>query len=91
MEIARVDTTRLVWKPQPQLLVGWGSWSQRTARVAPRDNVKVAPLTGRIRSHPRIRNLAYIYICNNPGTKMEIPRIDTAPHGVESPISLVDC
>ena len=71
MEIARVDTTRLVWKPQPQLLVGWGSWSQRTARVAPRDNVKVAPLTGRIRSHPRIKIISVSLQLRPPGVENE--------------------
>ena len=38
------------------LLIGSGSWSQRMARVAPRANAEVAPLTGRLRSHLQIRN-----------------------------------
>ena len=38
------------------LIIGWGSWSQRAARVAPRDNVEVPPHPGRIRSHPRMIN-----------------------------------
>ena len=38
-------------------MIGWSSWSQRTARVAPRDNAEVPPHPGGIRSHPRIRNL----------------------------------
>ena len=42
--------------PTGWLLIGWGSWSQRAARVAPPAKVEVAPLTGRLRSHPRIRN-----------------------------------
>ena len=28
---------------------------------------------------------------NNLGTKMGIPRVDTAPHGVETPTALADC
>ena len=33
------------------------------------------------------------YICNsdNPGTKTAIPRVDTAPQGVETPTPLGDC
>ena len=42
--------------PTSWLLIGWGPWSQRAARVAPRDNVEVPPHPGRIGSHPRIRN-----------------------------------
>ena len=37
-------------------MASWGSWSQRAARVAPRDNVKIPPHPETIRSHPRIRN-----------------------------------
>ena len=40
------------------LLIGWGSWSQRAARVASPAKAEVAPLTGRLMSHPRIRNLS---------------------------------
>ena len=36
------------------MLIGWGSWSQRAARVAPRVNVEVSPHPGRMRCHPRI-------------------------------------
>ena len=85
-----VDTARPVWKPQLQLLIGWGSWSRRTARVAPRDNVKVAPLTGRIRSHPRIRNPYVSLYLQQPGDESRDPRVDTAPYGVESPTPLAD-
>ena len=42
-------------KPTGWLLSGRGSWSQRTARIAPRANVEVPPHPGRIRSHPQIR------------------------------------
>ena len=32
--------------------------------------------------------LPYLYNSNNPGTNMEIPRVDTAPQGVEIPTQL---
>ena len=38
------------------MLVDWGSWNQRAARVAPRDNVEVPSHPGRIGYHPLIRN-----------------------------------
>ena len=38
------------------LLIGWGSWNQRAARVVPATKVEVASLTGRLRSYPRITN-----------------------------------
>ena len=40
-----------MWKPQPHwlvALVGWGTWSQREARVAPVANGEVAQLTERL-------------------------------------------
>ena len=42
--------------PTGWLLIGWGSWSQRTARVSPRINVEVLPHPGRIKSQPRKRD-----------------------------------
>ena len=33
----------------------------------------------------------YLYNSNNPGTETEIVRVDTAPHGVETPTPLADC
>ena len=46
-----------MWKPQPHRpIADWYSWSQCTARVAPRANVD-AP-SHRISSHPRIINLS---------------------------------
>ena len=67
------------------MLIGWGSWSQRAARVAPLAEVEVSSLTGRTRSHPRIRNFPYLYNSKNPETKTVIPPVDTAPHGMETP------
>ena len=42
--------------PTGWLLIGWGSWSKRTARVAPLAIDDVPPHTGRIRFYPRIIN-----------------------------------
>ena len=42
--------------PTGWLLIGWGSWSQRAARVSRRDNVEVPTHPGRIGSYPLIRN-----------------------------------
>ena len=42
--------------PAGCLLIGWGSWSQHTARVASQNNVAVQPNPGRTGSHPRIKN-----------------------------------
>ena len=71
--------------PTGWLLIGWGSWSHRAARVALPAIVEVAPLTGRLRSHPRIRNpsmsLQFRQIWNRDGD----PTVDTAQHSVESP------
>ena len=52
------------------MLIGWCSWNKRTARVAPRVNVEVAPDTGRITSRPRIRILIYLHNSNKPGTEI---------------------
>ena len=42
--------------PTGRLLIGWGFWSQRGARVAPRANAAVPLQPGKIRSHPQVRN-----------------------------------
>ena len=42
--------------PTGRLVIGWGSSSQRAARVAPRIYAVVPPHPGRIRSHPRVSN-----------------------------------
>ena len=44
--------------PTGSLLIGWGSWSQRAARgeSCPSANADVPANTGRISSHPQIRN-----------------------------------
>ena len=54
--------------PTGWLLIGWGSWSQRAARVVPRVNAEVPPHPGRIISYPRFKNLPNICNSNKPGT-----------------------
>ena len=73
---------RTVWKPQHTglMLFGWGSWSQRATRIAPPAKVEVAPLTGKLRSHPRIINRSISLQFQQTGAK-----VDSAPHGVETP------
>ena len=51
------------------LLIAYGSWGQRAARVSPRDNVEVPPHPGKIRSHPRIRNPYIPLRLQQPGDK----------------------
>ena len=65
------------------MLIGWGSWSQLAAGVAPRANIEVPPLPRRIWSHRRIRNPSISLQLQPTGIKTAIPRVDTAPHGVE--------
>ena len=55
------------------LLIGWGSWSQRAARVAPLSNVEVPPHPGRIGSYPRIRNPSIYLQLQQPGGENEDP------------------
>ena len=86
---------RLAWcgnpNPTGYLLIGRGSWSQRTAKVAPRDSVEVPSHPGRIGSHPQLRNSSISLQLHHPGEKTGIPPVDTAPHGVETPTPLADC
>ena len=45
--------------PTVWLRIGWGSWSQRAARVASRDKIEVPPHPGRIGSHLVIKTFPY--------------------------------
>ena len=45
---------------------------------------------GTIGSHPGTGIHPHIYDSDNPGTKTEIIRIDTSPHGAEAPTPPVD-
>ena len=51
------------------MLVGWGSWSQRAARVSPRAHAEVPPHPGRISSHPRIINYLKSLQLPQPGNE----------------------
>ena len=55
------------------LLIGWGSWSQRAARVALRADVDVLPHPGRIGSHPRIKNPSKSLQFQTQGRKRRSP------------------
>ena len=55
-------------------MIGWGSWSQRAARVTPLANVNVPPHPGRIKFYLRMRNIPKsFYNSNNPETKKKSP------------------
>ena len=73
------------------LLIGSDSRSQRTARVAPWHNVEISPHPGRIGIISGSEIRPYLYNSNEPGTKTQIPRVDTAPRGVETPTQLAGC
>ena len=53
--------------PTGWLLIRWGSWSQRAARVSSRVNVEVSPHPGRMRSRLRIRNPSIFLQLQQPG------------------------
>ena len=54
------------------------------AEVAPRDNPPVPQHPGRIEPHPRFIHPSISPQLRQPGgTKIELSRVDTAPHGVE--------
>ena len=40
---------------------------------------------------PGQKSYCYLYNSNNPGTKTEIPRVNTAPLNVETPTQLTGC
>ena len=53
--------------PTGWLLIGWGLWNQRAARVASRASAEVPPHQGKISSHPRIRNPSISLQLHQPG------------------------
>ena len=75
--------------PPPPAL-GRSGGESRAAGVAPRGKPTISPHTGRIGLHLRFRIPPYIYNSDNLGTKTVIPRVETAPHGVETPVPLAD-
>ena len=59
--------------PTDWLLIDCGSWSQRTARVAPRANAEVLPHPGMISSHPQVRNTSISLQIEQPGDENTDP------------------
>ena len=53
--------------------------------------VKIAPLTGKVRYHPRIINRFISLQLQRNGDQTEVRQIDTDGHNVETPTPLADC
>ena len=72
------------------LLIRWGSWSHRAARVSPRDNVEVPPIPREASVLCPDQTSFYISITNlsKLGTKSGILRVEYAPHVMEPPTTL---
>ena len=69
-----------MWKPKPHWPVV--DWLEIVHRAnAPREGQ--ASITG-------LEMIPYLYNFDNLGTKAVIPRVETAPHGVETPVPLAD-
>ena len=66
------------------MLIDWGSWTQRDARVAPRANVEVPPNPGSTRSHPRNINPSNLFTVTNRRRKGRFHR-SILPHTVWEP------
>ena len=60
-------------------------------RVASPAKAEVAPLTGRSRSNPQIKNPSLSPQLQQTGNKTVIPRVDTAPHSMETPTQVRHC
>ena len=73
--------------PTGLLLIGWGSWSQRAARVPPRANAEVPPHPGRVNSHPLIRNPDISLQLQQPGDGNLDPPGSIPPRRVWKPRS----
>ena len=71
------------------LLIGRGSWRQRGTRVAPLAKFENLSPPETICSHHQMRNSSTLEISNIVGAETEVPRFDSASHGVETPIPLV--
>ena len=71
--------------PTGWLLIGWGSWSQRAARVSSWGNVEVPPHPERIGSHARIQNTSVHIQLQQPGDENEDLPGQCRPAGCGSP------
>ena len=76
--------------PTGRLLIGWGFWSQRGARVAPRANAAVPLQPGKIRSHSQVRNPKTSLHVQLPGDVNANPRVNKARQGVKTPVPPAD-
>ena len=91
--IPRVDTApRGVETPPHELIADWlGLIKPRAARVAPGANAEVSPHPGRLSSDPRIRYPSMSLQLQHTGDENADLRVDTAPHGIETPTALAGC
>ena len=71
------------------LLIGRGSCRQRGTRIAPLAKFENLSPPKTICSHHHMRNPSTLVNSNILGAETEIPRVDSASHGVETPIPLV--
>ena len=82
-----------VWKPQLNWLVADWLGLMEPARgescLSGQRRGPAAPVEDKFPS-PDQKSF-HIYNFNNPGTKTQIPRVDTAPQGVETPTQLAGC
>ena len=72
------------------LLIGRGSYRQHVTRVAPLAMFANLSPPETICSHHQMRNPSILVNSNILGAETEIPRVDSASHGVQTPIPLVD-
>ena len=64
-----------------------GRYRPARCRTPNRGFIDPVPPSGRIRSHPLIRNPSiHLYNYNKRGAKTVVLRVSNAPHGVETPI-----
>ena len=75
--------------PPPSAL-GQSGGAARAAGVAPRGNPTISPHTGRIGPRPRFSNPSIHLQLRQRGDETVIPRVEIAPHGVETPTPPVD-
>ena len=77
--------------PPPARPLAQREGAGRAAKVGSRDNPAVPAHPGRMGPHPRFQTYVLSpHNSDNPGTKLEFSRVDTAPHGVETSITMAD-
>ena len=73
------------------LLIGRFSWRQRSRRVAPLANIEDLSHPETICSHHQTRIPSTSSNLQHFGAQTEIPHVDSATHGVETPTPLFGC